>query len=453
MDDFWKDWALSTDRGRQRWQFKGTEVPGDEELERAFAAFRFDKRKNPNASDLILRALRLDGKDLGERDADTASAALRQGMEYYAALQLDDGHWPGDYGGPLFLLPGLVTASVVTETPLPVIHRKLIARYLFNHQNEDGGWGLHIEGRSTAFGTVLNYVALRFLGHGPDHKAMRRAQNWIREHGGETSVPPWGKFYLSLLNLYSWEGNHSLLPELWTLPRWLPFHPGRHWCHARLVYLPMSYCYAHRIQIPESELVAAIREEIHLLPYAETDWRKSRDEVNGLDVHHKPHPFLAALHFLSDAYERNPVKAWRGKALAFIREYLDAEDEQTGYVNLGPVNQVINSIAAWHAHGKDSASFRKHHDRWFDYLWLAEDGMKMNGYNGSQLWDTAFATQAFCASRHAPDFSATVRRAYGYIAETQIQEDGGDGERFFRHPSTGGWPFSCLLYTSDAADE
>jgi squalene cyclase len=31
--------------------------------------------------------------------------------------------------------------------------------------------------------------------------------------------------------------------------------------------------------------------------------------------------------------------------------------------------------------------------RLFDYLWVAEDGMKMQGYNGSQLWDTAFAAQ------------------------------------------------------------
>lgn len=31
--------------------------------------------------------------------------------------------------------------------------------------------------------------------------------------------------------------------------------------------------------------------------------------------------------------------------------------------------------------------------RLFDYLWVAEDGMKMQGYNGSQLWDTAFAVQ------------------------------------------------------------
>jgi len=31
--------------------------------------------------------------------------------------------------------------------------------------------------------------------------------------------------------------------------------------------------------------------------------------------------------------------------------------------------------------------------RILDYLWIAEDGMKMQGYNGSQLWDLTFAVQ------------------------------------------------------------
>ncbi len=35
----------------------------------------------------------------------------------------------------------------------------------------------------------------------------------------------------------------------------------------------------------------------------------------------------------------------------------------------------------------------RHLPRLHDYLWLAEDGMKMQGYSGSQLWDTAFAVQ------------------------------------------------------------
>lgn len=38
-------------------------------------------------------------------------------------------------------------------------------------------------------------------------------------------------------------------------------------------------------------------------------------------------------------------------------------------------------------------AFQRHLQRVDDYLWVAEDGMKMQGYNGSQNWDTSFAVQ------------------------------------------------------------
>lgn len=43
-------------------------------------------------------------KDLPK--AHTALKGALNGVTFYAALQTEDGHWAGDYGGPLFLLPG-----------------------------------------------------------------------------------------------------------------------------------------------------------------------------------------------------------------------------------------------------------------------------------------------------------------------------------------------------------
>ena len=33
--------------------------------------------------------------------------AARNGMTFYSKLQAEDGHWTGDYGGPLFLMAGI----------------------------------------------------------------------------------------------------------------------------------------------------------------------------------------------------------------------------------------------------------------------------------------------------------------------------------------------------------
>lgn len=38
--------------------------------------------------------------------ANTAHEGALNGMTFYMGLQAEDGHWAGDYGGPLFLLPG-----------------------------------------------------------------------------------------------------------------------------------------------------------------------------------------------------------------------------------------------------------------------------------------------------------------------------------------------------------
>jgi len=68
------------------------------------------------------------------------------------------------------------------------------------YQNKDGGWGLHIEGPSTMFGTAMSYVTLRLLGEDTDSGdgAMQNARMWILDRGGATSIPSWGKLWLAV---------------------------------------------------------------------------------------------------------------------------------------------------------------------------------------------------------------------------------------------------------------
>lgn len=62
----------------------------------------------------------------------------------------------------------------------------------------------------------------------------------ILSHGGATHITSWGKFWLAVLGCYSWNGMNPTPPEIWLLPyaSWTGIglaHPGRFWCHCRMV--------------------------------------------------------------------------------------------------------------------------------------------------------------------------------------------------------------------------
>ena len=73
----------------------------------------------------------------------------------------------------------------------------------------------HIAGKSTVFGTALNYVTMRLLGVDKDDPDINRARGLLHQFGGAVGIPSWGKFWLSVLSVYEWDGVNTLLPELW----------------------------------------------------------------------------------------------------------------------------------------------------------------------------------------------------------------------------------------------
>ena len=468
----WKNWQLLTEKGRQIWAFKPSSKAIDQHLQNADSLseeeitqlaedFFFDNAINPNAGDNVFRNTAINAKfqqfsgtipQAETPEEQKVIDALVKGINYFSFLQSEEGHWPGDYGGPLFLLPGLLIASYISNTPLPKAHREMMKLYLFNHQNKDAGWGMHIEGESTMFGTVMQYVSLRILGVDKDHEQLSKARAWIQNNGGAIGIPSWGKFYLAILNVYDWQGFNSLFPEMWLFPKWLPFHPWRYWCHSRMVYLPMSYCFALRIKAPENELVLSLREELYNQDFASIDWSKHRNTVCEKDCYTTPSKVLKWMNLFTNSYERYKCSWLRKKATDYILSYLNAEDAQTQYLNIGPVSKVINSISIWHAYGSDSTQFKEHVARWYDYLWVAEDGMKMSGYNGSQLWDTAFAARAMLESNLGKLFPATIAKSYSFIDDSQIKAEHSTHGEFFRHPMIGSWPFSTAEQGWPVAD-
>ena len=322
-------------------------------------AFTFDPQTNPNAADQIFRAqcireyLALGGTP-PERQTDqqTVQQALQRGVHFYSMLQTDDGHFAGDYGGPHFLLPGLVVAWYIMGKPERMLNAdecELIQHYIRVHQQVDGGWGTHLESPSTMFGSTLMYVALRLLGVPADDPAVVEGRNFLLENGGATYTASWCKFYLCLLGVMDWQGHNSVPPEMLLLPNWTPFHPGRMWCHARMVYVPMAYLYGVRYVYNKAEsdpLIAELRKELYKEDYDSIPWIDTRHWIAPMD-NYSPIPWTMATlqNMLAYLYEKpgsilEPLlKLVRPHGVEFCRQYMVAEDLQTNYIDIGPVNK------------------------------------------------------------------------------------------------------------------
>lgn len=431
-------WRLICDRGRQIWKYFVDDISQPIEFE----------DDNPNSSDGIFRhnAIEQNFRKLTIDENTSISSpvmtSVLNAVNYYRSLQVDDGHWPGDYGGPMFLLPGAIITSYITKFDFSNEQKIQMIKYIFNHQLTDGGWGTHIENHSTMFGTVLNYISLRILGISCEHERLEKAREFILKQGGAMYAPSWAKFWLCVLGLMPWDGVNSLFPELWLLPTWLPIHPSRYWCHCRMVYLPMSYIYSKKIVGEITPLIEQLRKELYKESYDKIEFWKHRNSISLLDLYSPQTKLLKMLNYFINMYEVFHNRSLRNQANEMLIDHIENEDENTDYICIGPVNKFLNMLSIWSAKGRESVEFRNHLNRVEDYLWLSEDGMKLQGYNGSQLWDTVFSIQSILETGLIDRFSDTLHSAYSYLEISQVLEDIPNSTKYFRHSSRGGWPFS-----------
>ncbi|KAK8936182.1 Cycloartenol synthase [Platanthera zijinensis] len=461
-------WLRTTNNhvGRQVWEFDPELGTPEEiaEVERAREEFRKNRFHMKNSRDSLMKMqfakenpieiINLPQIKLGEKDLITEeilSNSLGRALRRFGTFQAHDGHWPADFGAPMFLMPGLIITLYVTGALSSVLgweHQREILRFIYNHQNEDGGWGFHIEGHSTMFGSVSSYVVLRLLGEEDEDGdgAVRKGREWILNHRGATYTTQWGKFWLSVLGVFDWAGNNPLLPEMMLLPEFLPFHPGRMWALACTTYMPMAYIYGKRFVGRMTPVVASLREELFPIPYEQINWNLARNHCAEEDLYVR-HPLIqdilwATLQKIEHFFLQWPCDKLREKALRIVMEHIHYEDEASQYICVGPVNKTLNMLCCW-VENQNSEAFKLHLPRVYDYLWIAEDGMKMQAYNGTQMWDTAFSIQAILSSKISEEHGPTLRKAHDFIKQTQILEDSpGNLNSWYRHISKGAWPFS-----------
>lgn len=421
-------WRLRTDEiGRETWEY----IDESEVLEDKQSTFVQHLLKQADFPSPVNPASR------------TPFDHAKAGTRFLALLQEDNGVFPCQYKGPMFMAIGYVAACCFTKSPIDEAFRTELIRYIVNVSHPvDGGWGLYEGDKSTCFGTSMNYVVLRLLGLDASHPVCVKARKTLLRLGSAVANPHWGKAWLSTLNLYKWEGVNPAPPELWMLPDWLPMHPGNWWVHTRAIYLPLGYLSAARVQCEDDELLRSIRTEIYSQDYDKIDFSQQRNNVCGIDLYY---PHTTALNVANNvlvAYEKWRPQWILAKANKKVYGLIKKELANTDHLGIAPVSAAFNAIVTFVEEGPDSEAFLKVREKLKDVVFMGPQGMTVMGTNGVQVWDTAFALKYLVLTSlgDLEEFQPLIRKGFGFLVKSQFSEECEPGS--YRDKRVGAWPFS-----------
>ena len=376
--------------------------------------------------------------------APDAGEALRRASERLLSLQREDGAWEGEMVWCPMLTAQYVLLHHILDRPLEPGRRRRVLRSFEHTRLEGGCWGLHEHSRPHLFVTTLVYVAARLLGAGRDDPLIEPARRFLQAEG-VAGIPSWGKFWLALVNLYDWRGVNAVLPELWSLPRWIALHPSNWYCHTRLIYMAMAAIYPHRRQTPVTPLIASLRDELFPRGFDQVDFPAARTRLREADLFARPGVWLRAGYRFARLFDRFHGKRLRARCLRSLVRRIRWELRTTSHTSISPVSGLLNILALW-LNDADDEDCRKALEKLDDWIWEDEErGARMTGAR-SASWDTGFALQALAA---VPGFDGgrdALRQGAEFLRSQQITASFPGYSEAYRSDPRGGWCFAGVWH-------
>lgn len=375
-------------------------------------------------------------------DGPSPAEALDRSVARLVNLQGSNGSWEGEVVWCPMLAAQYVIACQILGRPIDPERRRRLLLQFERTRLADGTWGLHeFLSEPYLFVTSLVYVAARLLGVAADDPLVARALAFIRAQGGVVAVPSWGKFWLAMLGVYSWDGVSPTLPEIYSLPRWMPVHPSRLYCHTRLIYLAMATIYAERVTAPRSPVVDALRDELYPQGFDRVDFARARFTLRREELIAPPGPAFRAIQRLLVWVDRVTLPSHRRSSVRQLREHIRFELRATSFTSISPVSGLLNVVALHAADPEDGDAARAYAA--LD-AWVWEDdvrGMRVAGAR-SATWDSGLAAQALAAAEPHVAIDGSLARADAYLAAQQIRTSWPEAQQFDRTDPRGGYCFS-----------
>lgn len=304
---------------------------------------------------------------------------------------------------------------------------KKIARYILDHQREDGTWGIWYGAPGEVSTTVEAYFALKMAGIPPEDPAMKKTRAAIADMGGIEATRIFTKIFLALFGQYRWEGLPSLPVEVMLLPGWFPFSVYDFSSWARATLIPISILLLRR---PVVELPPAQRlDELH----------GAQSGASRASGPFKVSKAFRALDAVLKRWERLPLRPTCGVAVRRVERWILQHQEPTGdWGGIQPA--MVNSLLALACVGyrTDHPVMAKGLEA-LERVTIEEEGQLRLQSCISPVWDTALTAIALVDSGLPKDHPALMK-ARRWLMDKQIQ---GPGDWAIKNPDLqpGGWAF------------
>jgi squalene-hopene/tetraprenyl-beta-curcumene cyclase len=341
-----------------------------------------------------------------------AAVALRRAEAALLEKQDARGFWVGELQGDSILESEYLLLRFIlgqeTDPDLP-----LIANYLRELQNPDGGWSLFPGGPADLSGTVKGYFALKLMGDDPQSPHMRTARELIHRLGGAERCNSFSKFYFAALGQISYDACPTIPPEIVLLPKWFYFNLYHVSAWTRTMILPLA-------------LVTTLRPVRKLRPeQGIVELYLDRTAANrvGPPLEGLPRDWaeiFLRVDQLLKWYERAPVELLRERAMREAQEWLlEHLDGSEGLGAIFPPMVYILIVFRALGYPDDHPRVVKAHAHLRDFFIRENQTIRIQPCL-SPVWDTGLALHAL-AEASLPSDSDAALRATGWLLEKECR--------------------------------
>jgi lanosterol synthase len=399
-----------------------------------------------------------------EMEATPAGSAIQRGADALIARQWssegepshtgtdsgDFGSWEGEVVWCPMLAAQYVMLQYLVGVEITPERRARLIRHFEHTRLPSGLWGLHELSAPYLFVTTLVYIASRLLGVEPNDPLLAPARQFIRRENVLT-IPSWGKLWLALAGLYDWRGVPPLVPELWSVPKALPIHPSKFYCHTRNIQMAMSVLYGRKVEAPKTALLDQIRDEIYIEDYSAVDWVAARRSLRGAELVTPPGRPLRLIFELLAFFERHHRSAPRERVLRDLDKRIRWELQTTDHTSISPVSGMLNILALRSGY-IDDPDAKRALSRLEAWVWEDdEEGLRVAGAR-SASWDTAFSLQALTAASPHAEVDTSIKRGAAFLDSQQIRETFPGYREAHRLDPKGGWCFASVWHGWPVSD-